>query len=987
MVSLMELPKESSPDVTIPTVRVTVALSGASPDDVERVIILPIEREISGINGMNRLRAWAFEGRATVRVDFNMGTDMKSAIRDVKDAVDRAKVSFPSEASTPLVSEDNPSLYPIMAIGLSGSNEKRDLVLQAARDLKKRLEQTNNVFEVDMVGDVDEIIEVSLRMKDVMALGLTPLEISSRVNSNNRLINSGNINLNGEEVLISVPGMIVSENEISSFPITIIGNAVITLGDIADIHLSHRDRTSSSFINGKSSITLNISKNIGSSTVSVAEDIHQVLQNYNHPEGITVHVMDDQSIEIKDMLRNLAISVLITIAIVIFVLSIMLNISSALMVGTTIPLSFMMTFIALYAFGYTANSVVLFGLILATGLLVDAAIIVSESSDRLRSQGVPQYQSYLVSARRMGAPIVASTLTTIAAFLPMLFWPGTTGQFMKYLPLTVILSLLSSLLASLVLLPAIASIFNLKRKKKKTRPPYWYVKSIIYCVRHPLVVLSSAVVLSAGVTGYYYYNNAGVVFFPEGDAENITVRVYKEGSNPIYQLENDIKYVESLVANIHGIERINSSVRESSFSDMIGSVNMSLTDWRERPDADIMIQNIREAIGDITPLTYEIQSRRGGLRSGKPIAITLSHEYPDRLNDAVNDLIAFMESDKVGTLEVTTERKVPGKQWDIVIDRGLASFYGVDLAQAGEMINMATRGSKAASLILPGYDDEVDVMIRLPEDERDAYSIINMMIPTESGLIPLAAFSDVLEKPKTSLIRRSNQERTMRIEANVEDGLLVSDVVNTLRQNMDDVLTLYPDVNYEFRGEAADSEESQKFIYFAFIVALLLMLAVLLLQLNSWIQAGIIFSAIAFSVVGVLITLLILNQPFGIVFSGLAILSLVGISINHNIILIDEFNHLKKQGMSSSKAAVSSSLLRFRAILMTILTTSIGLIPMMLGMSVDIGKMSVSFNDPAMSQWTQLSSNIVGGLIFSAAISLLVTPCLLSITERNNLVR
>lgn len=984
VVSILSISKESSPDVTIPTVRVIVAQTGASPEDVERMLVLPVERELSGISGIERLRAWVFEGRATLSADFAIGTDMNEAIDEVKEATDRAKVDFPGDASEPRVSEDNPALYPIMSIGLYGS-EDRNATLQAARDLKQKIERAEGVFEVDMIGDIDDMIEVTLNTKDVLSLGLTPLQVSSQISSNNRLINSGDVTYQGEEISISVPGLISSESEISDLPIAVVGDAIIRVRDIAEVSVTHHERTSSAFIDGSPSITLDVSKNIGTSTVDVAHEVSAALEGFSPPDGITIKVMDDQSIEVMDMLKNLSISVLTTIVIVVAVLALMLSPSSAILVGATIPLSFFMAFSALYLMGYTANSVVLFALILVTGMLVDSAIVVSESADKTMSLGGSQYKSYINASKRMAAPIVASLMTTIVAFFPMLFWPGTTGQFMKYLPLTVIVTLVASLVASLIFMPAISSMLPLKNRRRHPRAPKWYQSALIFCVKRSGLALVVAAISSGAIVWGYAQYHQGVEFFPEGDAENITVRVYQEGSQPLGDMEKHMHSVEDKLTGVEGIERINTTVRESSFSDMIGSINMSLVDWRERPDADEMISRVREAIGDISPLRYEIISRRGGPREGKPIAITLSHERPDVLNAATDALIGYMGQESIPTSDVTTERKTPGKQWEVMIDKSLAAYYGVDLSDAGGMINMATRGTKAVSLILPGYEDEVDVMIRLPEHERTPEGILSMQIPTENGLVPLSVISNIEETSKLTMVRRSDQKRTMRVEANVSDGAMVSSVVESLRNDIGKVLKDYPGVDYEFRGESADSDETQHFLIMAFIAAMGLMLAVLLFQMNSWTQAGIIFLAVAFSVVGVLLTLIILQQPFGVVFSGLAILALAGISINHNIILIDEYNHLRQRGVRNTKAAISSALSRFRPILLTVLTTSLGLIPMIFEVSFDMSSWEITTGDPSMKAWSQLSSNIVGGLIFSASLSLIVTPCLLALSQSDRI--
>ena len=403
LTAIRDIPKESSPDVKIPNVGVTVTQNGISPEDAETLIVKPIEREVDTIEGVEEIRSTASEGSANVRIKFTSSTDMDKALDDVKDAVDKAKVDFPEDANEPIVNEVNVALFPIISVGIYGDLPYEQMV-GIGRDLQDNLERVKDVFEVNMIGDVDDIIEINLSMKDISALKLDPISIVSDLSNNNRMINSGDIKTEDNKISIKIPGLIKNMDDIESFPVYSDKSRVVTLGDIAEIKWGYRDRESAAYIDEKPAVTLEISKRIGSSIMDVINNSKEVVDSYPLPENVSVVYMQDQSEEIVDMLSNLSNNVILTVIIVFLIMSVFMNLRSAILVGLTVPLSFLMAFTILNTIGSTANTVVLFALIMVTGMLVDSAIVIAESADTFKNQGIKPKKSLRGCCRQNGSP-------------------------------------------------------------------------------------------------------------------------------------------------------------------------------------------------------------------------------------------------------------------------------------------------------------------------------------------------------------------------------------------------------------------------------------------------------------------------------------------------------------------------------------------------------------------------------------------------------
>lgn len=985
--SAIYIPKESTPDVQLPTVSVVVTNRGMSPVDIETLITRPIEREVLKLNGIDEMISRSFEGRSFVRVSFESNIDINEAIDEVKDKVDVAQVDFPSDADEPVVSETNVALFPIISIGFTSSElESRELI-ELTRNVKDDLESLNGVFEVEMLGDVDDIISVNVPIQNFYSFNISPRDIASSIQENNVSLPSGSVDTQLSTQSFSSPGLFKNIDDIKEVPAFSSDKASVKLGSFAEIKRDTRDKTSSSYINNNNSITLEVSKNIGYSSLDVVREVKDYISNIDN-DDVTIYYMEDSSEDVKNMLTSLSNTVLLTMIVVFFVILLFMGLKSAISLSLTIPMSFLMTFIVLFLLGYTVNNVALFGLILVTGMLVDSAIVVSEYADKIKQEGVKTKQAYIQSSIRMSKPIIISVLTTVFAFLPVMFWPGTTGDFMMYIPLTVIITLLSSLFVSLFILPTIAGVFSFKSKQKTVERKNfiikYYKKLVIRCLRNPLKIIVLSFLLAGSMFTYYYYNNVGMSFFPSGDSDFISVNIYKEGNHSLESMEKDMTLVSDILLEANGVDINSARVRESSYSDSIGQIQLQLKDWKERPESKEIQDEIRVLLDNELPdyLTYEISQRSRGPSSSDGLQLEASSSNIYELNQFATNVMIELEKAELGLVSINTERKNSDKEIQVKINDEKARLFGINKTEIASFISLMTNGVRAGTVTLEDMDDSVDILVFVPKNERTIENLLNMNILGDKGWIPVKAITDIKKEDKTSVIRRTDGKRTLVITADTEEDVNIFNIIEEINSIIEKEEKEFSSVDAKIRGQVEDADETSHFMIIAFLTSIFLMLSALLYQFNSYIKSLLVFVAVAFSTIGVFFIVSILGQEFSVVFSGLAILSLAGISINHNIILIDEFLYLKEKGYNSKLAALFSATSRFKPIMLTVMTTSIGLSPMIFEISIDFMKLEVLFGDPAMATWSQMASNIAGGLFISAIISLLLTPTILSFIKK-----
>ncbi len=980
------IPKEANPDVAIPMMYVSMTLDGISPEDAERLLVRPMEHELRSLEGIRKMTSVASEGHASVMLEFDAGFDADLALQDVRVKVDDARSRLPGEADEPTVNEINVALFPVLSIGLSGPVSQNELV-HLARQLQENIEAIPEVLEVDIGGDREDLLEIVVDPQVLGGYGLDYMELFNLVSSNNRLVAAGSLDTGVGRMSIKVPGVIEDLDDVLSMPIKVDGDTVVTFADVASISRSFKDPTGFARINGQPAVVLEVKKRSGANIIATIDQTRELVEQAKalFPPGVEVTYIMDQSQEVESMLADLLNNVLAAVVLVLILIIATMGVRSAIMVGITIPGAFLTGILAIWLIGYTMNIIVLFSLILVAGMLVDGAIVVSELADRHLAEGKLPKEAWTEASTRMAWPIIASTATTIAVFFPLLFWPGVVGQFMKYLPATVILCLLASLLMALVFLPTLGAM----RKKPyephpvgQSKAGHAYGRLLARCLRHPGKALISLLVTMVVIFVMYGQFNHGVEFFPAVEPESAQVWVRARGDLSVQERDNLLQTVESRLLGMSEVKALYARSMVEAMGEMppdvVGTLQFQFTDWHQRRRASVILEEMRQLTADVPGIILEFRQQEGGPADGKPVELEVSGDDPEQTELAVNRLIEKMH-ELGGFIDIEDNRSLPGVEWRVLVDRPAAARFGADVTTVGNAVQMVTNGLLLAKYRPEYASDEVDIRVRFPESWRSLEQMSRLTVNTPRGQVPLSNFVNVVPAPKTSVLNRVDGNRGVTIKADLAEGQQVTERLKTLLASG---VEIPKGVRVNTAGESADQQEAATFLVSAFVIAIFMMLMILLVQFNSWYQAFLIMSAIVFSTAGVLLGLLVNAQPFGIVMVGMGIIGLSGIVVNNNIVLIDTYNQIRLEGVPPVEAAHQTGCLRLRPVLLTSITTVLGLMPMVLSVNVNLLEPSLGFGAPSTQWWTQLSSAIAGGLTFATVLTLFITPCMLVLGEK-----
>lgn len=1007
----INIPKESEPDVPIPIIYVSMNHDGISPDDAERLLVKPMEKELQSISGLRQMSATAGEGHASVLLEFDAGFDGDTAITDVREAVDTAKSQLPAATDEPSVNEVNIALFPVLNISLSGTLPERTLI-QIAREMKDKLEALPGVLEADIAGEREELLEIVVDPAVMESYQINFDSLFSLIRNNNLLVAAGAIDTGAGRMVIKVPGVIENIEDIMDMPVKVTNSAVVRFGDVANIRRTYKDPEGFARLNGQPTIMLEISKRLGANIIETIESVRQTIEAERDrlPATLKVGFHQDKSEETKIMLTDLQNNVISGVVLVMIVIMATLGIRSSLLVGLAIPGSFLTGILIIYALGYTMNVIVLFSLILVVGMLVDGAIIISELADRNINSGIPPGQAYAMASQRMAWPVIASTFTTLAVFFPLLFWPGLIGQFMRYMPVTVISCLLASLAMALIFIPVVGKLIGRKVsltpvlnvggddhfnnqehtsqsiRARSNGLKSGYLNGLFLLLNRPVTTLLSVLVFVIASYAMYGVLGKGVEFFPGIEPESMAIQVHARGDLSIYEKDQILKRVESNLFERDEIQTVytrtgsGDSNSGNASSDIIGSIQMEFIDWDKRRKAEVISAELREELRDIAGIKIELQANEGGPDGGgKPINIQVSAPV-DKLDDAVDTLLEVME-EQGGFVDIGDDRALPGIEWRLQVNRAEAARYGADVALIGNAIQLITSGIKIAGYRPEDATDELDIRVRYPLDQRNLDQIGQLRVPTSIGMVPISNFVSLSPAAKTGTIKRVGAKRAVTVEADVKPDKLVDTELKLLQATLTS-MAKDPAISIEFKGEAEEQKETMVFLLLAFLSAIFLMTLILVTQFNSLYQAILVLSAILFSTSGVLIGLMITSQPFGIVMVGIGIIALAGIVVNNNIVLIDTYNSYRQQGAAAIEAAMLTGSVRARPVLLTAITTILGLLPMVFAMNIDLVDREISFGAPSTQWWTQLSSAIAGGLAFTTLLTLFLTPCLLVLGDK-----
>ena len=1005
----INIAKDAEPDIDIPFIYVTVPHQGISPEDSERLIVRPLENQLKTIEGIEEMNGSASNGFGSVLLEFDINFDKDKALGDVREKVDMVKSKLPQDAEEPIVLEFNMAELPTIVVSLSGDVPDRTLFYHAKR-LQTKIESIPGVLEAPVTGDREDLMEILVSPSKLENYNISLMDLIRSITGNNRLVAAGSIDKGQGKFSIKVPAVYESAQDVYNLVIFSSGDGAVTLGDVAEIRKTYKDTESFARVNGRPAVALQVKKRIGENVLEINEKVRLEAEEYveNLSENIEINFTSDNSDYILEMLKSLQAAVTNAIISVMILVIGALGIRSALMVGISIPTSFLMAISLLALSGGYINMMVMFGLLVSVGLLVDGSIVMVEYADRKMAEGLNRLDAYTQSYKRMIWPIISSTATTLAAFLPLILWPGVSGQFMKWMPFMVSLVLVSSLFSALIFIPVMGSIFGKTEKKDiaKLNDKFdlrnlsgftkVYIDILQKLIKTPILTVISSIGIVIILFNLYVNFNAGARYSVEGDTNQMTVHIIARGNLSPSQKLGIALDVEDIVRTVDGIKTTSTLIGGASAEQMIMSDGESRSDEiammmielkpvNERRHADILRQEILEKTSILPGVIVESYKVERKPESGKDIQIELTSSNNlqlTKVTDSISNKLKSMD----GIMEVDDTRSLPGIEWIINVDRELAGKYGVDVSIIGSIIQLVTNGILVDKYRPDDSEDEVDIRVRFPRDYRQLEQFDQLRIPTPDGAIPLSNFVKREPQQKVTSIERSNGTRILKIRANTMIDPITGKKILPFDKNVEignwiNEQNFSKDVEIKFAGTNEDGEESAAFLGRAMLGALFLMFIILLTQFNSFYQAAITLSTVVLSTVGALTGLLITGQVFSVIMSGLGIVSLAGIIVNNSIVLIDTFNRLKNDAKSLNEAILHSAAQRLRPIVLTTTTTMIGLTPVALQITIDWFGRSIEFGGLMSAWWVPFSTAVIWGLGFSSLLTLFLIPTLLALPE------
>jgi multidrug efflux pump len=1055
--SYMVLPRESDPDVTIPNVFISTSYRGVSPTDIESSITMEIEKKIKGIDGLKKVQSVSSEGLSSINIEFITGTDIDKALQDVKDKVDEALGELPTDLEEdPSVFEVNISEMPIVVYSISGTCGLPCLK-KIADDLEDDIEGIKGVLEVDVTGGLEREIRVEVDPEKLSHYGLTIGNLQTVVNSENQNTSGGAIRLGNGRFQLRVPGEFTTPEEIYGLVLTIHQGEPVYLKDVANVIDGYKEETSRSRLNGRDAVNISVKKRSGQNIIEISDAVEQLIEEarITWPRNTEITKVLDKSRDIKNMVADLENNILTGLVLVLLVIFIAMGIRNALLVSLAIPFSMLLSFSVLQVMGITLNMVVLFSLTLALGMLVDNAIVIVENSYRFMEQGASSVEAAMKATAEVAYPVMASTLTTLAAFSPMLFWPGIMGEFMSYLPLTLIITLTSSLFVAMVINPAMVSLFM---KVKKTAPQSAPVstESMLSSVEKPVEIrgflltrytrtLSRALQTPFSIVAIGFCIlllmfqgwqlavglRKPVEFFPDMDPNGIYVNIdVPEGA--------DIDYIDQITKRIEfslsGEEveidgtPINPDItvqnalspkehaKPSGFShfgpsDMpnIKSIYMKATvqsdggsafatntpnhigirfwemhdRWRS---SQLDVDEIRQRIKNIPGGKLTIAKEADGPPTGAPINIEIVGNNFTILGEIAKKVKDVLETiPHVNDVRDDFVEGIPSVQ--VNVDRQKAALFGLNTDMIGFALKSAYNGLEVSSF-REGSDD-YDITVQLDEADRRVVDLLHeLMLPTPSGeLVPLSTVADVVFTGSIGDINRINNDRVVTVRANVDETKIPGPVARSEAEKLLEQFPLPPGYKVRFTGEFEFQQESQDFLTKAFLVALLLIFLILVSMFNSVSQPFIIMTSVILSLGGAFLGLALFASPFGIIMTGVGVISLAGVVVNNAIVLIDYTNKLRERGYELKEAVIAAGATRLRPVLLTAVTTILGLIPMVTGISFDFHSLSISWVSESSQMWRSMAVVVIFGLMVATFLTLVVVPTLYYLLEQTDAFR
>ncbi len=1061
------IPRESFPEIEIPMIAVNTMYVGVSPADIESLVTRPLEDELSTISDVKELTSTSVEGYSSIVAEFETTVNLEEALQKVREKVDLAKPDLPAEAEDPTIMEFDFSEFPVMQVNLSGEYGVVRLK-EIAEDLQDRLEQIPSVLRADVRGGLEREVKVDVHLDRLQFYGLAIQDVIEAVANENVNIPGGSIDVGALKYLVRVDGEFDDPQVIEDIVVMTKGDSPIYVRDVADVEFGFKERESFARLDRSPVVTLDVVKRSGENIIQTAELVKEAIleMEAEFPPTTVVKITSDQSVQIADMVSSLENNIISGLILIIAVLLFFLGAGNSVFVAISIPTSMLLSFVILQLTGTTLNMVVLFSLILALGMLVDNAIVVVENIYRYVEEGWDRRVAAKKATGEVAMPVIAATLTTLAAFAPLLFWPGQVGEFMKFMPSTLIIALSSSLFVALVIVPVLCAMFL--RLEDDPAPPMtpatrwtllggaalvllifatqnlltavllaatvaflwalnhfviariaerfqqsWLPRNLVlyeatlrWALGHRAVVVFGSLAGLAVTLMLFGRFNAGVEYFPEDmPPKEILVDIDLPVGSRAEATDVIARRLEAEILTVPGISDAKSvvaTVGGGGASAMMGGgasgpdagrVTVSMVEFADQEfDAFDLLGAMQASLGtDIAGAEITVEQMEEGPSGGAPVNIEIIGEDPATLKDLSDRVLTILQNDPVYAQLVGLESDLDEArpELSVSVDREKAALYGVSSRDVGMAIRGAIQGIEAAKYRTG--NDEYDIVVRLAEEYRgELESLRDLTVMNEGTQIPLLSVADWEVNDGYGSIRRKDQTRMATISSDVRAGLNSNAVLGQVRQVLDDFAATELPVGYrlQYTGQSQNQDEAAAFLQNAFLGAIMLIGLILVTQFNSVVKPVIILTSVFMSTAGVFLGLMVFRMPFGIIMTGVGIISLAGIVVNNAIILIDYIDTLRtRDGMDRHEALVRGGHVRFRPVVLTAITTALGLVPLAIGLNFDFFGLYTTlqpelyWGGEQAAWWGPMAIAVIVGILFATFLTLVLVPVLYSIVD------
>ena len=998
--SYLKIPREAAPDITIPLLIVTVPFPGASPEDVESLITNKAEQELQTLKNLKEIKSTSAEGASTLTLEFTSDFDISEARTKVREVMDSIKPDFPDDVEDFIISEINLSEQPLMIVNLAGEMGLLRLT-DIAEDVKEEIEGIPGILEVQRAGGLEREIRVYVNLDKLSYYQLDLNQISSAISSENTNLPGGTVTMGPTKYLIRVPGEFETPEGINDALISAPGQVPVRVQDVANVVFGFKEITTKSRLDGLESISLSVVKRSGENLLAIRNDVLKILgqveQRYQGEVKFTI--LSDAGKRVQRIVKDLENNILSGFVLVLLVLLVVMGATNALLVATAIPLSFLLSMIVMEAMGYTLNIVVLFSLILALGLLVDNAIVVVENIFRHRQSGKNRIEAAMLGVQEITLPVTTSTITTVAAFFPLIFMPGIAGEFISYLPQTLIITLFSSLVVALFINPVLASTLLRVKPQQGADPDDLklvdhsrilrsYRKVLRGVLRARLLTIAVFIGLFIGtffVYGNYTFPRKGIEFFPKGEPEEVIVSMAAPTGTTLAVSDDYVQEVEgyledyqpslnAVVANVGRSRGFGGAATHKSH------VVLAFPDWENWVTLPTkVVTELRKKLEGMVGVEVKLGEQQMGPPTGAPLNIEVRGEdYPTMLQTV--EAIKRRIKNIPGLVDLTDNFDRSRPEVKVIINRDKAARLGLRAREIASTVRTAFNGKKVS--VFRDGQDEYDIVVQLEQSFRKtATDLGSLYIHTPSGdLVRLSEIAEVRTGPSYGAIRHVETNRVITISG---DAFKVpGPVLVKIAQKKLVGLELPSGITYSFTGENKEQRVMQAFIGQSMIVAVFLIFVVMVAQFNSIALPLIVLTSVFMSIMGVLLGLIVHDRPFGIMMTGIGTVALAGIVVNNAIVMLDFVQVLRRQGYDRNEAVVLAGAVRFRPVLLTAITTILGLLPMALGMDISFTRDPiVVFGAESASFWKSMALAIMYGLGVATLLTLFVVPALYSLIE------